>query len=191
MTLRPTVSPPSLHSPITDQDHTIGPADAPVSILEYGDYECPHCGRAEGVVVELLATFGGKIRYAFRPFPLVKVHKNARLAAEAAEAAGAQGKFQELHHALFAHQDALQPEHLVEYARQAGLDIARFRDDVNTHRFARRIQESMADALRSGVTGTPAFFINSRRHMGYERDSLASAIEEALKNPKTDSAIRS
>ncbi len=174
MSLRP------LNTPLSDHDHVIGPADAPISIVEYSDYECPHCARAAGVVSDLVAQFGDRVRIAFRHFPLVKLHPHARLAAEAAEAAGAQGKFHELHRLLFEHQLALEPEHLLEYAGQLGLDLDRFREDLNAHRFAPRVQENMASALRSGVTGTPAFFINNERQTGYEREALVQAISERL-----------
>lgn len=183
MTLRPTPSLKTLQEPLGDRDHTIGTPDAPVSLVEYGDYECPHCARGEAVVRALLERFDGKLRYAFRNFPLVKLHQHARLAAEAAEAAAAQGKFFEMHRLLFENQHALEPVNLLEFAGRLGLDLDRFRDDLNAHRFGPRVQEDMAGALRSGVNGTPAFFINNQRHAGYELESLVGAIESLLSAP--------
>ncbi|SET09060.1 Na+/H+ antiporter NhaA [Geodermatophilus poikilotrophus] len=160
-----------------DRDHVRGPADAPLTLVEYGDFECPFCGRATGTVEELRERFGDRLRYVFRHVPLVDVHPHARLAAEAAEAADAQGRFWEMHDRLFAGQDRLMPTDLLEHAAAAGLDVSRFARDLGSSRFARRVEEDVESAEVSGVTGTPTFFVNGRRHTGpFDADSLAAAL---------------
>jgi Na+/H+ antiporter NhaA len=162
-----------------ERDHYRGPVDAPVTVVEYGDFECPYCGRAEPVVRELLQEFGD-VRYVWRHLPLSDVHPNAQLAAEAAEAAGAQGAFWELHDLLFQHQDALRPSDLVEYARQLGLDVDRFADELRRHTHATRVADDVDSADLSGVTGTPTFFVNGRRHHGaYDIRALSAAVHAA------------
>jgi Na+/H+ antiporter NhaA len=158
-------------------DHVRGPDEARVTLVEYGDFECPHCGRAEPVVRQLLQRFGGELRFVFRHLPLVDVHEHAELAAEAAEAAGAQGKFWEMYDKLLAHQDALEMKDLEEYARRVGLDVERFSADLESRRSALRVARDLANADVSGVAGTPTFFINGRRHYGaYDIRSLTTAI---------------
>ncbi|MBC6457899.1 Na+/H+ antiporter NhaA [Actinomadura sp. HBU206391] len=161
------------------RDHIRGRKDAPVTVVEYADFECPYCGQAEPVVRELLADFGD-VRYVWRHLPLSDVHPNARLAAIAAEAAAAQGAFWEMHDLLLDHQGDLGVHDLVRYAREAGLDIERFRDDVRDATGAARIEEDVDSADLSGVTGTPTFFINGRRHYGaYDITTLSSAVRAA------------
>jgi Na+/H+ antiporter NhaA len=161
-------------------DHIRGGEDADVTLVEYGDYECPYCGQAEPVVRELLREFGDDLRYVWRHLPLTDVHPNAEIAAEAAEAAGAQGKFWEMHEALIGHQDALRPIDLARYAEALSLDVDRFWDDLRRHRHAARIARDVASADASGVSGTPTFFVNSRRHQGpYDLASLADAVRAA------------
>jgi NhaA family Na+:H+ antiporter len=170
---------PVLLDPPVDptRDHIRGPADAPLTLVEYGDFECPFCGRATGTVEELRERFGDRLRYVFRHVPLVDVHPHARLAAEAAEAAGAQGRFWEMHDRLFAGQDRLLPTDLLEYAAAAGVDVSRFARDLGSSRFARRVEEDVESAEASGVTGTPTFFVNGRRHTGpFDTDSLTAAL---------------
>jgi hypothetical protein len=170
---------PVLLDPPVDpaRDHVRGPVDAPLTLVEYGDFECPFCGRATGTVEELRAHFGDRLRYVFRHVPLVDVHPHARLAAEAAEAAGAQGRFWELHDRLFADQDRLTAADLLEHAAAAGLDVPRFARDLGSSRFARRVEEDVESAEASGVAGTPTFFVNGRRHTGpFDTDSLAAAL---------------
>jgi Na+/H+ antiporter NhaA len=161
------------------RDHIRGPEDAPVTLVEYGDFECPYCGQAEGVVRELLADFGD-MRYVWRHLPLNDVHPRAQLAAEAAEAAAEQGAFWEMHDLLLDHQDALRPPDLTGYAAQLGLDVERFRDDLNSHAGAGHIAEDVDSADLSGVSGTPTFFVNGRRHYGaYDIDTLSAAVQAA------------
>jgi protein-disulfide isomerase len=175
----------SLKVPITARDHTVGPADAPVTLLEYGDYQCPHCGRGYSVVEELLKTYAGRLRLVYRHFPLVKMHPLAKLAAEAAEAAGGAGgdpKFWEMHHLLFTHQTQLAPEDLLRYANQIGLDPARFEQELVGHEYGPRVQEDLAGGMRTGVNGTPSFFVNGRRYTGpKDPPGLTAAIEEAVR----------
>jgi protein-disulfide isomerase len=162
------------------RDHIRGPNDAPVTLLEYGDYECPYCGQAERVIRELLISFGDDLRYVWRHLPLTDVHPHAQMAAEAAEAAGAQGAFWEMHDTLVQHQDALEPIDLGRYAEQLGLDTERFWDELRRHAHAPRIAQDVAGADASGVSGTPTFFINSRRHPGaYDIETLTEAVRAA------------
>jgi Na+/H+ antiporter NhaA len=173
---------PDLTEPIDAvRDHIRGAPDAPVTLVEYGDYECPHCGRAAPAVLELLDRFKGQVRFVFRHLPLPDVHPNAALAAEAAEAAGAQGKFWELHDLLMARQDALQLADLLRYAAELGLDTQRFEEDLRTARFAPRVAQDVNSAEEAGVAGTPTFFINEVLHRGpYDRHSLERALSSAL-----------
>jgi Na+/H+ antiporter NhaA len=163
-----------------DRDHIRGPEDAPVTLVEYGDFECPFCGRAEPALRELLADFGDELRFVFRDLPLADVHPRAQLAAEASEAASAQGKYWEMHDLLFEHQDALTPQDLIGYAEQLGLDVDRFRDELRRRVYAPGIAEDVESADESNVAGTPTFFINGRRHHGsYDEESLAQAVRTA------------
>jgi protein-disulfide isomerase len=163
------------------RDHLRGPTDAPVTLVEYGDYECPHCGRAAPVVRDLLASFGDQVRFVFRHLPLPDVHPNAALAAEAAEAAGAQGAFWPMHDLLFTHQDALQLADLIRYAADLGLDTGRFERDLRTAKFGVRVAQDVNSAEEAGVAGTPTFFINEVLHRGgYDRASLESPLRRIL-----------
>jgi len=162
------------------RDHIRGPIDAPVTLLEYGDYECPYCGQAEPVIRALLADFGDDLRYVWRHLPLSDVHTNAQLAAEAAEAAHMQEKFWEMHDELLAHQDELRPFELVRHARDLGLDTEGFWDELRRREYAPRVAEDVASADASGVTGTPTFFINGRRYTGaYDIDTLTGVVQAA------------
>jgi Na+/H+ antiporter NhaA len=162
-----------------ERDHIRGPIDARVTVVEYGDFECPYCGQAEPVVRELLRGFGD-VRYVWRHLPLSDVHPNAQLAAEAAEAASDQGAFWEMHDLLLAHQDALQPEDLIGYAGELGLDTERFARDLEEHVGASRVADDVDSADLSGVSGTPTFFINGRRHRGaYDINTLSTAVRVA------------
>jgi Na+/H+ antiporter NhaA len=161
------------------RDHIRGPLDAPVTVVEYGDFECPFCGQAEPVVRELLRDFGD-VRYVWRHLPLSDVHPNAQLAAESAEAAANQGAFWEMHDLLFEHQDALSADDLMTYADQLGLDADRFSEELREHAGAPEIAEDVDSADLSGVSGTPTFFINGQRHYGaYDIQSLTKAVRTA------------
>jgi Na+/H+ antiporter NhaA len=162
-----------------ERDHIRGPEDAPVTLVEYGDFECPYCGQAEEVIRELLADFG-EVRYVWRHLPLADVHVHAQLAAEAAEAAAEQGAFWEMHDLLFQHQDALRRSDLEGYARELGLDTERFDEALRTHRTASRVADDVDSADLSGVSGTPTFFVNGRRHYGaYDIASLTASVKSA------------
>ena len=163
-----------------DRDHVRGPVDAPVTLVEYGDFECPYCGRAEPAVRELLTELGDEILYVWRHLPLTDVHPHAQMAAEAAEAAAAQGVFWEMHDRMLDRQDALRAADLLDHARELGLDVERFRDDLRQHLHADRVAEDVDGADLSGVSGTPTFFVNGRRHYGaYDIDALTTAVRVA------------
>src|SRR5437763_2937757 len=163
----------------SEQDHVRGPIDAPVTVVEYGDFECPYCGRAEPIVRKLLADFGD-VRYVWRHLPLTAVHPHAQLAAEAAEAAAAQDGFWPMHDQLLHNQDALRIPDLLRYAAEIGLDVDRFEQDLRDHTGAARIDEDVDSADLSGVSGTPTFFINGRRHYGaYDIAALSAAVRAA------------
>ena len=162
-----------------DHDHVRGPTSALVTLVEYGDFECPYCGQAEPVVRELLADFGD-LEYVWRHLPLNDVHPHTQLAAEASEAAAAQGAFWEMHDQLFRHQDALRAVDLIGYAEELGLDTERFSEDLRKHTYAGRVAEDVDSADLSGVGGTPTFFVNGRRHQGaYDVATLSAAVRAA------------
>src|SRR5438105_11196255 len=145
---------------VSKRDHMQGPDDAPVTLVEFGDFECPHCGRAYPIIKEVQALLGDRLRFVFRYFPITTSHPHAQRAAEAAECAAAQGRFWEMHDTLFENQRALEESRLVEYARAIGLDVGRFTADMRTHKHAQRVREDFRSGILSGVNGTPTFFIN-------------------------------
>ncbi len=162
------------------RDHMQGNPDAPLTLVEYGDYECPFCGAAYPVVKQVQQRLGDQLCFVFRNFPLTQLHPHAQHAAEAAESAGGQGKFWEMHDMLFEHQRALDDPHLVQYATAIGLDVARFKMDIAAHTYADRVREDFISGVRSGVNGTPTFFINGRRHDGSsDLKGLLAALELA------------
>ncbi len=162
-----------------ERDHIRGPEAAPVTLVEYGDFECPFCGQAEPVLRELLRDHGD-VRYVWRHLPLTDVHPNAELAAEAAEAAAEQGAFWEMHDRLLEHQDALSPRDLVEHAKELGLDTETFTERLRRHADGGRVAEDVDSADLSNVSGTPTFFVNGRRHYGaYDVDTLSQAVRAA------------
>jgi Na+/H+ antiporter NhaA len=166
----------------TERDHIRGRVDAPVTLVEYGDFECPYCGHAAPVIAKLLDHLGDELRYVFRHLPLNDVHTHAQLAAEAAEAAGAQGAYWDMHDRLLTHQDALTPSDLYRHASDLGLDLDRFSDDLRHRRFAARVAEDVQSADASGVSGTPTFFVNGRRHQGvYDVGTLTRAVKAAAR----------
>ncbi|HMJ94553.1 MAG TPA: Na+/H+ antiporter NhaA [Thermoleophilaceae bacterium] len=163
-----------------ERDHIRGSDEAPVTLVEYGDYQCPYCGRAEVVIRELLDAFGDDLRYVWRHLPLNDVHANAQTAAEAAEAAGSQGHFWEMHDRLLAAQDLLTVVDLTRHAEELGLDTDRFWDELRRREHASRVDRDVASADASGVAGTPTFFINGRRHSGaYDVANLTAAVQAA------------
>jgi protein-disulfide isomerase len=167
--------------PVSAEDHSQGPLDAPVTLVEYGDYECPHCGRAYPIVRDVQRQLGARLRFVFRNFPLREVHPHAQHAAEAAEAAAAQGRFWEMHDLIFEHQRALLDRHLHEYAGTLALDQARFDEELASHVHAARIKRDFSGGIRSGVNGTPTFFVNGVRHDGdWDAASLVAALERAI-----------
>jgi Na+/H+ antiporter NhaA len=171
------------------RDHIRGREDASVTLLEYGDFECPYCGQAEQVVRQLLMSLGDDVRYVWRHLPLNDVHHSAEQAAEASEAAAAQGRFWDMYDMLLSHQDALELRDLRRYAEELGLDVERFMDDLRSHRYADRVLQDVSSADESGVSGTPTFFVNGRRHYGvYDIDTLTEAVRSA-KNRARSTAV--
>ncbi len=171
------VSESKLLLPRAKHDHIQGPIDAPIALVEYGDYECPYCGEAYLVLKAIQKRLGDRLCFAFRNFPLVNSHPHAEHAAEAAEAAGAQGKFWEMHDLLFEHQEALDDEDLVQYAEALGLDARRLIAEVLAGAHSARVREDFSSGARGGVNGTPALFINGRRYDGPRSfDALLAAL---------------
>ena len=167
-----------LRTRIGPEDHVVGPRDAPIQMLEYGDYECPFCGRAFPEVEKVRRTLADVLLFAYRHFPLSRVHPHAMLAAEAAEAAAAQGRFWDMHAILFLNQSALEAHDLVGYAGELDLDIDRFAADLSGHRFLPKVRRDFLSGARTGVNGTPTFFINGFRHDGpFDADALIEALQ--------------
>jgi len=164
--------------PVGPHDHAAGPANAPLTLVEYGDYQCPHCGRAYPIVKEVRKTLGSQLRFVFRNFPLTRIHPEAEHAAEAAEAADAQGAFWPMHDRLFERQFALDDDRLVEYAADLGLDADRLRGELEAGTHGARVRDDFMSGVKSGVNGTPTFFINGVRYDGaWDRDSLLEALK--------------
>src|SRR5213594_2369343 len=156
----------TLTPPVGERDHVAGPATAPVTLVEYGDFECPSCRKAWPMVKELQRRLGKNLRFVFRNFPLTKLHPNAARAAEAAEAAAAQGAFWQMHDRLFERQFALEDDNLIEYATELGLDAARVARELAAHVYKAQVRDDFMSGVKSGVNGTPTFFINGVRHDG-------------------------
>jgi protein-disulfide isomerase len=170
-----------LRVPVTDDDHLLGPADAPVTLLEYGDYECPHCGRAHPIVAAVLRRLGSQVRFAYRHFPLTQIHPHAQHAAEMAEAAAEQGQFWAMHDLLFENQEALDDEDLLEYAAELGIDPEWAASALAGQHYTDEVQRDFMSGVRSGVNGTPTFFINGVRHDGaWDEASLLDALQQAI-----------
>jgi protein-disulfide isomerase len=171
----------TLTPPVSARDHAEGRADAPVTLVEYGDYQCPYCGAAYPVVKQLQRTLGKRLRFVFRNFPLTEAHPYALVAAEAAEAAALQGKFWEMHDLIYENQADLEPGILPAWAEKVGLDLVKFGDAIKKGEINKRIREDRLSGIRSGVNGTPSFFINGTRHDGMpDYESLLAALEEEL-----------
>jgi protein-disulfide isomerase len=179
--MRTTPREAALTMPVSEgRDHVEGPADAVVTLVEYGDYECPYSGAAYPIVKELQSRMGSRLRFVFRNFPITPAHPHAEQAAEAAEAAAAQGKFWEMHDVLYENQRHLRDQDLLAYAERLGLDAERFDKELAEHVHAGRVQEDYMSGLQSGVNGTPTFYINGERHAGsYELEPLQAALERA------------
>jgi protein-disulfide isomerase len=174
---------PKLSMPVSEKrDHILGPPTAGVTLVEYGDYQCPYCGKAYGVLKKLLKQAGDSVRLVFRNFPLTQIHPYAHHAAEAAEAAALQGKFWEMHDMLYENQESLEDNDLLSYAKQVDLNIKKFEAALEGNDLSRRIQEDFLSGVRSGVNGTPTFFINDVRHDGaWDLDSLMEAIGQTAR----------
>ncbi len=182
-----------LIEPLGPADHVRGPEHAPVTIVEYGDFECPHCKQAVGAVKLLFARFAEQVRFAFRPFPLEGVHPHALRAAQAAECAAGQGKFWEMHDLLFEKQEHLQRHQLFDYARTLGLDMARFTAEMDDEIYLQRVRECQRSGDTSGVRGTPTFFVNGHLlDVSYGLGALSDAVAAALPaRPQTSPLPRS
>jgi protein-disulfide isomerase len=152
--------------PVGQRDHIQGLDTAPVTLVEYGDYECPYCGDAYPIIKQVQKNLGNKLRFIFRNFPITQIHPHAQHAAEAAEAAAAQNKFWEMHDYLYEHQQALDDNHLEKYASRLGLDITQFNHDMASDAYAQRVREDFLSGVRGGVNGTPTFYINGIRYNG-------------------------
>lgn len=166
--------------PVGKSDHWLGPEDAPVTLLEYGDYQCPYCADMHPMIRSIARAMGAQLRFVFRHMPLNDVHPFAQYAAEAAEAAGVQGKFWEMHHAIYEHQPDLGSDLLHQLSVDLKLDLSRFEADLEARRFRPRVKRDFMSGMRSGVAGTPTFFINGKRYEGaLDRASLLSAVGRA------------
>jgi protein-disulfide isomerase len=169
---------PHLTVPVGPRDQLRGRADAPIVLLEYGDFQCPHCGAAHPEVERVRRRMGARLAFVYRHFPLTNVHPRAQPAAEAAEAAGAQGHFWQMHDILFERQDALEDDDLLSYAEELGLNLQRFAADLVNGTHTAKVREDFMSGVRSGVNGTPTFFINGSRYAGpYDATALLAAIE--------------
>ena len=171
----------ALTLPVSEErDHIQGPADAAVTLVEYGDYECPYCGAAYPIVKEVQARMGDRLRFVFRNFPIATSHPHAEQAAEAAEGADAQGEFWPMHDLLYERQRHLRDEDLHAYAEELGLDVERFDAELAGHVHALRVREDFMSGVRSGVNGTPTFYVDGVRHDdSYDVDTLLGALEHA------------
>ncbi len=170
-----------LKVPVGVADHAQGPVDAPVTLVEYGDYECPHCGRAYPIVKALQEKFGKRLRFVFRNFPLQEMHPHAEAAAETAEFAGAHGKFWEMHDLIYENQGTLGERTFNELAQELQLDLKALVKSLEAGEFSDRVRKDFAGGVRSGVNGTPTFFLKGERHdEDFEFETLAEAIAEAL-----------
>lgn len=167
----------TLKPPVSTRDHSAGGLDAPVTLVEYGDYQCPYCGAVHPVIRRLQKALGKRLRFIFRNFPLVQAHPYALMAAETAEAAALQGKFWEMHDFIFENQESLAPEILPAWANELGLDMRKFATAIKERSAVKRIEEDRQSGIESGVNGTPTFFING---MIYEGDDDYESLRAAL-----------
>jgi len=171
----------NLRPPVTPEDHIQGPEDTPVTLVEYGDYECPHCGRAYSIIKRVQTHFGKSLRFVFRNFPLSELHPHAESAAETAEFAGARGKFWEMHGLLFENQERLSGDLYLKLAEQLSLPSEDLRQALEEGTYQTRVRTDFSSGVRSGVNGTPTFFINGKRHDGpFDYETLVLAIQEQI-----------
>jgi protein-disulfide isomerase len=169
----------------SNRDHIQGPQTAPITLLEYGDYECPYCGQAFKIVKLVQNLLGDNLRFVFRNFPLTQIHPHAQHAAEAAECAGVQNRFWEMHDILYEHQQALEDEDLEGYAGLLKLDKHKFQSDLYNHSFANRVREDFLSGIRSRVNGTPTFYINGRRYNdSLDGESLTASLRTIINKDK-------
>jgi protein-disulfide isomerase len=161
-----------------ERDHIVGPPDAPVTLVEYGDYECPFCGAAHPIVRAVLAAMGEDLRFAYRHFPMTTIHPHAQAAAEAAEAAGAQGRFWQMHDLLFENQDRLDTAHMILFAESLRLDVEQFERELAARVYQARVREDFMSGVRSGVNGTPTFYVNGIRYDdSWDLPTLLAALQ--------------
>ena len=175
----------NLNIPVNrNRDHILGPDTAPITLVEYGDYECPYCGQAYPIIKQIQDYFGDNLRFVFRNFPLSQVHPHAQRVAEVAEEAADQNKFWNMHDYLYEHQQALDDNHLEKYAKIIGLDLERFNKDMENHIHVPRIREDFLSGIQSGVNGTPSFYINGTRYDGsWDFDTLVQILTSVIDNP--------
>ena len=167
--------------PVGPRDHTAGPKDAPLTLVEYGDFQCPHCRKAYPIVRAAQEQLGKKLRFVFRHFPLTRIHPEAEHAAEASEAADRQGAFWKMHDILFERQFALDDDSVISYAQELGLDADRIRGELDAGTYTDRVREDFMSGVKSGVNGTPTFFINGERYDGsWDLESLVAALDGVL-----------
>ena len=177
--------PSHLKPPVNEKDHTDGTAAASIELVEYGDYQCPHCGAAYPVIKKIQKTFGKQIRFVFRNFPLSEIHPDAMAAAIATEAAALQNKFWQMHDIIFENQDLLSAEGLHKMAVSVGLNMQKFKKDIQREDLQAKVESDFESGVRSGVNGTPTFFINSQRHdADFERETLLQAIQKMIHRHK-------
>ncbi|HEY4148981.1 MAG TPA: thioredoxin domain-containing protein [Chitinophagaceae bacterium] len=171
----------SLRVPVSDNDHSQGEKNAAIVLIEYGDYECPHCGAAYPVIKKLQKHFGGKLRFIFRNFPIAESHPHAVTAAYVAEASALQDKFWPVHDLIYEHQQNLSTKLLLSLAESAGVDIKQLSQDISTPAVTDRVEKDLEGGARSGVNGTPSFFVNGYKYEGYhEYDRMRKDLESIL-----------
>lgn len=169
----------SLHPDVNKKDHIKGDSNAKLEIVEFGDFQCGHCGAAHPVVEKIIKEFGNQVKFVFRNFPLSEMHQNAREAAKAAEAAALQGKYWEMHNSIFENQEYLQSNDFISHAEKLGLDIQKFKKDMQLSSIAEKIDDDFESGIRSGVNGTPSFFVNGNKFDG-DASNLLAVIERSV-----------
>jgi protein-disulfide isomerase len=171
----------ALKPPVSAQDHMYGNPEASIELVEYGDFQCPHCGRAYPIVNRIQEIFGKDLKFVFRNFPLTKIHAQAKIAAVATEAAGLQGRYWEMHHMVFENQRRLFRNALMEYAAVLNLDLEQFEADLDNTTLVAKVEADFETGLRSGVNATPTFFINGEKYTGiWEGDALIHFLQKEL-----------